>query len=210
MHTYWPTPTQNSITPPPSPAVNLALIAAAVDPHPDSGSWRIGIPAETNEACAERAHLRSMQRWTVACDTPSSPGAWQAHCYNLESSHTFQRSSPLRGRQCHVFLTLLSLDFPCISLFPQVWGWFYSNVEVSVYYKLFRELLFVSQLSRHKFRRELRCLFLFIGSRGVMIRSAHDLIRYWVLRLHHCICRKLKNMKLALKWTNFKLFSQRH
>lgn len=66
---------RDSITPPPFPAANLAFICAAVDPDPDSGSCRSQIPAETNEACAKRAHLRALQRWSVVCDSPSSPGA---------------------------------------------------------------------------------------------------------------------------------------
>ncbi len=73
------------ITPPPSPAANFAFIWAAVDPDPDSGSCRSQIPAETNEACAERAHLRVLQRWSVVCDSPSSPGAWQALSYSRHS-----------------------------------------------------------------------------------------------------------------------------
>lgn len=73
------------ITPPPSPAANLTFIWAAVDPDPDSGSCRSQIPAETNEACAERAHLRVLQRWSVVCDSPSSPGAWQALSYSRHS-----------------------------------------------------------------------------------------------------------------------------
>ncbi len=109
MHIYHPIPLPHCfITPPPSPAANLAFIWAAVDPDPDSGSCRSQIPAETNEACAERAHLRVLQRWSVVCNSPSSPGAWQALSYSRHSWIQPHISlPPLLWHQCPLLWALL-------------------------------------------------------------------------------------------------------